>query len=320
MADSQRNRKDFMPLSTYIRDKNTGQAYQLQPSGYYKQIAAPGQGAVDVNNLTDIYSQNANEQLSPYYDTAKTNATAEGTQTAKLLADKVGQEFSNKGLLRSGMYGDTYTAGQAGVARDTSARLSDLERARNSEFNSLYNTSINNQRVGEQQDIAQANLEADRKYKAEQDAIAETRAKELQDYQLKLLNAQIASYAGGGGGTTGATVSRAGNSDNILVDGQPMTREDYATILANTNDRNSAAWKKASAQVYKEYPSLFNQTPAQPTPVANPALAAQMKADYNAKYNQPKPVQQSSPQLSTANGNYLASLMNYANKLFKKKK
>ena len=66
----------------------------------------------------------------------------------------------------------------------------------------------------------------------------------------------------GQGATTNSSSApkRAGNTDNISYGGKTYTRENFAAIMAGTNNTNDPAYKEAYTQVMSEFPDYNKQT------------------------------------------------------------
>ena len=102
-------------------------------------------------------------------------------------------------------------------------------------------------------------------------------------------NITAANIMAGNNGTAStsnlAAATRAGNSDNISLGGQTYTRENLASKLAGTTDRNNAQWQSIYTQVLQQFPST--QTASKPAAAASSSSGGTNKLVGGSFYTPP---------------------------------
>lgn len=139
-----------MALSKYIREKSTGQAYELTPGGYYKAVAAPTPDAQvqDVNSMTDAYTNDAEAQYGEKYKAQADQMTYQGNQDAADLENKLKTTYANRGLLDSTYYTQDVTKAATNNQLDLRTKLANLLQEKNTNVNNRVNQLQGIQQTG----------------------------------------------------------------------------------------------------------------------------------------------------------------------------
>jgi hypothetical protein len=190
-----------MALMNYLKERGTNQLYKLGGGGYYQKYSGDtgGQAPTDVNSIADYYSTQAKEQTDPYYNQRTTETTTRSNADLASTADRLKALYTDQGMGNSSFYTGADTSNTNINKQNLSSNLAEIEKARSSEYNSIFNKYSDTQSAGFQRD-EDMRIAAE---KAAQDRADREQERIWQEKQNELnYRAALASASSKGSGTT----------------------------------------------------------------------------------------------------------------------
>ena len=202
-----------MALSTYLKDKTSGQIYKLGSGGYYQKYAGDTGGAAptETNGIADYYGATAKAETDPYYDTQAASATEKSAKDMTTTSDRLKALYSDRGMGNSTFYTGADQSNTEDIRRGLRDNMAGIENSRRGAYDAKLARYEDSQRSGEQRDedmriaaeraaAEQAQREQEARWRAEE----QERERVMAELQLQTARASAATKSSGGGSGTSA--------------------------------------------------------------------------------------------------------------------
>jgi len=166
-----------------FREQGRPTVYELTPEGYYSPIANPQEFArkgydwgniVEAPSFGQLWTQSAEQMYQPGYKSSTALTQSQYDEMQRQQEANLKGEFNRRGILESGLYGQSLAEEQKAVGLQRTSALDALTQ----QYQQNLQNAISAQQGGQQQAMAS--------YQARQDALAAAAAAQrLAETQLK---------------------------------------------------------------------------------------------------------------------------------------